>query len=227
MSRVPALLCALLVACSPLAASAGDWVKLFDGKTLNGWKTAAHGKATYEVVDGTILGTTVDGSPNTFLASEQEFGDFELEFEVRVDNELNSGVQIRSREKTAEDIEKSGGKGQVGRFHGPQVEIEKSAGQSGYIYGEATGYGWLSPEPKQEPEAAHSYIKNGEWNKYRVVADGPRIQTWINGHPVADLTHEGIYETHPRGKIGLQVHGIGRGTGPYQVAWKNIRIMEK
>lgn len=227
MSRMPAILFSLFVALSPLTAGADDWVSLFDGKTLNGWKLAAHGQAKYEVVDGTILGTTVDGSPNSFLASAEEYADFELEFEVRVDNELNSGVQIRSREKTPEDIEKSGGKGQVGRFHGPQVEIEKSPGQSGYIYGEATGYGWLSPEPQQKPEASHSYIRNGEWNKYRVVADGPRIQTWINGQHVADLTHEGIYKTHPAGKIGLQVHGIGRGTGPYQVAWKNIRIRRK
>jgi hypothetical protein len=70
-------------------------------------------------------------------------------------------------------------------------------------------------------------MKNGEWNKFRVVAVGARIQTWINGHPVADLTHNGVYQTHPSGKLGLQVHGIGRGKGPYQVAWKNIRIRER
>ncbi len=226
MLRSACLLCVFAVV-SPLASADDGWVSLFDGKTLEGWKPAAHGQATYEVVDGAILGTTVEGSPNSFLASVEEFGDFELEFEVRVDNELNSGVQIRSREKTAEDIERSGGKGQVGRFHGPQVEIERSPGQSGYIYGEATGYGWLSPEPQQKPEASHEYIRNEKWNQYRVVAVGPRIQTWINGHAVADLTHEGIYGTHPSGRIGLQVHGIGRGTGPYQVAWKNIRIRRK
>lgn len=197
------------------------WLSLFDGKTLTGWKPAEHGKATYEVKDGTIYGRTVEGSPNSFLASEQEFGDFELEFEVRVHEQLNSGVQIRSRGKTAADTG-ADGKG-LGVFHGPQVEIEAGPGQAGYIYGESTGYGWLSPEPKDEKHS-HDYFRSGEWNKYRIVARGPRIQTWINGHPVADLTHEEIYKTHPKGHIGLQVHGIPAGSGPYDVAWRNIRI---
>jgi len=211
-------LIALLLLTAP-AVKAGDWVSLFDGKTLNGWSKAALGKATYEVVDGTIHGTTVEGSPNTFLASEKQYGDFELEFEVKVHDKLNSGVQIRSREKTEAD-----GK-PVGRFFGPQVEIESSPGQSGYVYGEATGRGWLSAKP-QDKGHAHSHIKNGEWNKYRIVANGPRIQTWINGEMVEDLTDEDIYKSHPKGHIGLQVHGIKKGTGPYDVAWKNIRIKE-
>ena len=210
----------------PAVQAQDGWVSLFDGKSLNGWTRAALGKAEYTVKDGTIYGRTVEGSPNTFLASDQEYRDFELEFEVRVHNDLNSGVQVRSREKTAADIgpgEKAKGGNGIGRFHGPQVEIESSPGQAGYIYGEATGYGWLSPEPKDEKHA-HEFMKNGEWNKFRIVAKGPRIQTWINGHQVADLTHDEIYKTHPKGRIGLQVHGIAAGTGPYDVAWRHIRI---
>lgn len=201
----------------------GKWVSLFDGKTLNGWKPAEHGKALYEVKDGTLHGTTVEGSPNSFLASEKEFGDFELEFEVKVHDQLNSGVQIRSRGKTEADVDAN--KQGLGVFHGPQVEIEAGPGQAGYIYGESTKYGWLSPEPKDEKHT-HDFFKNGEWNKYRIVARGPLIQTWINGHMVADLTHEEIYKTHPKGHIGLQVHGIGAGTGPFDVSWRNIRIIE-
>jgi len=205
-----------------VAAQSGDgeWIRLFDGESLDGWRHSTLGKATYEVVDGVIRGETKEGSPNTFLISEKEFGDFVLEFDVKVHDKLNSGVQIRSREKTKEDIE--GSKGPLDRFFGPQVEIESTPGQSGYIYGEATGRGWLSPEPQEG--AAHRHIKNGEWNHYRVVAKGPRIQTFVNGNAVADLTHEEIYETHPKGHIGLQVHGIKKGAGPYDVHWKNIRI---
>lgn len=210
---------AALLLMSSTCIAQDDWVNLFDGKTLNGWKRAALGKAEYQVKDGAIHGTTVEGSPNTFLASEKKYDNFELEFEVKVHNSLNSGVQIRSREKTAAD-----GK-DVGRFFGPQVEIESSPGQAGYIYGEATGLGWLSEKPKDK-QHSHTHIKNDEWNKYRVVANGPRIQTWINGEMVADLTHEGIHKTHPMGKIGLQVHGIKKGTGPYDVSWRNIRIKE-
>jgi hypothetical protein len=56
------------------------------------------------------------------------------------------------------------------------------------------------------------------------VARGPRIQTWINGSKIEDLNDEQAYKDHPRGFIGLQVHGIGRGSGPYEVAWRNLRI---
>jgi len=220
---------AVLLIGSPLAAAepAGDWVNLFDGKTLTGWKPSTVGKASYTVVDGAIRGETVEGSTNTFLLSEEQYGDFELEFEVKVHDSLNSGVQIRSREKTEADLATSGNGGKpatdLARFFGPQVEIESSPGQAGYIYGEATGLGWLSPEPKDDAHS-HSHVKNGEWNQFRIIAKGARIQTFINGVAVADLTQEEVYKSHPKGHIGLQVHGIKAGTGPYDVAWKNIRI---
>jgi hypothetical protein len=72
----------------------------------------------------------------------------------------------------------------------------------------------------------HDYLKNGDWNKYRVLAQGPRIQTWINDKPVEDLEDAPIFETHSTGFIGLQVHGIAKGSGPYEVRWRNIRIRE-
>lgn len=222
-----------LFACQSLIHADDGWKSLFDGKSLDGWKKAELGNAEYKVVDGTIYGKTVEGSPNTFLASEKQYGDFELEFEVKVHDKLNSGCQIRSRGKTEADVkaeaERTGKKNrnnQLGRFHGPQVEIEASPGQAGYIYGEATGRGWLSTAP-QDKNHSHDLMKNGEWNRYRIVAIGPRIQTWINGEMVADLVDEEIYKTHPKGFIGLQVHGIKSGTGPFDVAWRNIRIRER
>jgi hypothetical protein len=217
---------ALAAAVPATTAAAGDgWTSLFNGKDLAGW-TQKNGTATYRVEDGTIVGTTTEGSPNSFLCSDKDYGDFELEFEVKVHDSLNSGVQIRSAQKA-----QTTGKGrneQAGRVTGPQVEIESSPGQSGWIYGEATGLGWLSPEPNEKDASknSHNHMKNGEWNHFRVIAKGPRIQTWINGEPVADLTHEDIYKVHPKGFIGLQVHGIKPGTGPYSVAWKNLRIKE-
>ena len=91
----------------------------------------------------------------------------------------------------------------------------------GYIYAEATGRGWLTPEDELVP---HKWMKDGEWNRYRIVVEGARFRTWINGEMVSDLVDEEIYRTHPSGFIGLQVHGIRAGTGPYEVAWRNIRI---
>ena len=144
-----------------------------------------------------------------------KFNDFELTFEVKCHNRLNSGVQIRSQLK---------GNTFGGRVNGPQVEIEASGGkgaESGYVYGEAAG-GWLTPKDRLKP---HKHFKDGEWNKYRILAVGPRIQTWINGAPIEDLTHEKIYQTHAKGLIGLQVHGVGN-RGPFTAAWRNLKIRE-
>lgn len=202
-------------------AEQGEWISLFDGETLDGWQIMS-GKATYEVKDGSIVGTTEAGSPNTFLCTTETYGDFELTFEVLLeDNPLNSGVQIRS--KNDENTNKEYG----GRIKGPQVEIEAGPGQSGFIYGEASG-GWLSPEPKSKDKAvnSHNHFKNGQWNEYRVVAKGPVIQTWINGEMVADLTVSDKYqEDYAEGMIGLQVHGVGN-RGPFKVRWRNLKLRE-
>lgn len=194
---------------------AADAVPLFDGKTLAGWKQN-NGTAKYEVVDGTIVGTTAEGSPNSFLSTEKLYGDFELEFDVKVDNALNSGVMIRSTTKDGKPD---------GRVNGPQVEIEASGekgAEAGYIYGEAIG-GWMTPKDKLIP---HKKFKDGEWNHYKVIAKGPRIQVWINGEAVEDLTDEKVFASHPKGFISLQVHSIKKGTGPYSVAFKSITLKE-
>lgn len=197
-----------------------DWKPLFNGTDLSEF-TIENGNATYEVKDGIITGTTAVPSPNTFLATKAEYSDFELEFDVKVHDKLNSGVQIRSFSRTDEK-----GTFKAGRFYGPQVEIEAGPGQAGYIYGEGTGRGWLSPEPQSNDKAVnqHDFFKNGAWNHYRIIAHGPRIQTFINGHPVADLTDTAIYKTHPKGHIGLQVHGVKADLHPMTVSWKNLKI---
>jgi hypothetical protein len=201
----------------PATAEEG-WTTLFDGETLDGW-VQKNGTATYRVEDGAIVGRTAKGSPNSFLCSEEDYGNFELTFEVKLfDNELNSGVQIRSQTKETRHPKN------VGRVNGPQVEIEASGengAESGYIYGEACG-GWMTPEDELIPT---KHFKDGEWNSYRIVANGPRIQTWINDEMIEDLTDEEKFESHPKGFIGLQVHGVGD-KGPFEVAWRNIKIKE-
>lgn len=215
MKKLLTLLAAASLATPFLSADDSGFTNLFDGKSLTGW-TQKNGTATYVVKDGTILGTTKKGSPNSFLCTDKEYGDFELKFEVKVDDALNSGVQIRSQTK--------GGKPD-GRVNGPQCEIEasniKNGGESGYIFGESAG-GWRTPAEDRKP---HKHFKDGEWNSYRIVAKGPQIQVWINENQVSDLTDEKIFKTHPKGFIGLQVHGVGN-RGPFSVAWKNIKIKE-
>jgi hypothetical protein len=202
----------VLLAGSSFAAEA---VPIFDGKTLDGWKQN-NGTAKYEVVDGTIVGTTAEGSPNSFLSTEKLYGDFELEFEVRVHDKLNSGVMLRAQTKDGKPD---------GRVNGPQVEIEASGekgAESGYIYGEAIG-GWMTPKEKLVP---HKKFKDGDWNHYKIIAKGPRIQVWINGEAVEDLTDDKVFASHPKGFISLQVHSIKKGTGPYDVAFRKITVKE-
>ena len=207
------LLFSLLFSASNFAADK-KYKAIFDGKTLEGW-TQRNGTATYRVEKKSVVGKTNEGSPNSFLCSDKEYGNFDLIFEVKVDDKLNSGVQIRSQTKG----------GPKGRVNGPQVEIEasgKNGAEAGYIYGEAAG-GWMTPADKLKP---HKHFKDGKWNKYRVVADGSNIKVWINGALVSDLNHEEKYKSHPKGFIGLQVHSIGRGSGPYEVRWRKIKLKE-
>ncbi len=189
---------------APVPGSAG-WTQLFNGKDLKGWKQN-NGTATYEVAENSVIGRTSTGSPNSFMCTEKDYSDFELSFEVKVDDELNSGVQIRSR--STQEFNK-------GRVHGPQVEIE-TGGTAGYIYSEGTGRGWLSAN---RPDT-HAF-KKGEWNRYVIRVVGPRIQTWINGTKVEDLSDS---ESFMKGFIGLQVHGIPKDKGPFEVRWRDIQI---
>ncbi len=184
------------------------WVSLFNGTDITGW-TQKNGTATYRVEDGVIIGKTSEGSPNSFLCSDKDFGDFELTFEVNDEVGLNSGVQIRSR--SLKDFNN-------GRVHGPQVEIETSPGEAGYIYSEGTGRGWITTEHP----ITDAYV-NGQWNRFVVRAKGDRIQTWINGKQIVDVSDA---ESFKSGFIGLQVHGIGKDEGPFQVRWRDIRVRE-
>ena len=202
----------------------GDLKSIFNGKNLDGW-TQKNGTASYRIEKDAIIGKTMEGSPNSFLCTDKLYGDFELQFEVKlINDELNSGVQIRSQTKELNDKEKSRGD-KFGRVNGPQVEIEatkEKGAESGYVYGEAIG-GWMTPKEKLIP---HKNFKNGKWNKYRILAKGPVIKTWVNGNQVSDLKDEEKYKSHSKGFIGLQVHSIKKGTGPYEVAWRNIKIKE-
>ena len=192
-----------------VAAEAG-WESLFDGETLDGWVLAEHnGKAHYAVEDGAIVGTTVLGTPNSFLRTEKNYTDFVLELEFLVEEGMNSGIQIRSQSlEHYKDY----------RVHGYQVEIDTSArAWSGGIYDEARR-GWLY-NLKDKP-AAQKAFKQNQWNHYRIMAVGDRIRTWVNGVPAADLKDD----MTSTGFIALQVHS-SKDAGK-QIKWRNIRIQD-
>lgn len=209
MKKQLAILFTLLWVSSTVFAQKEKWNPLFDGKSFKGWKQL-NGQAKYTIENGEIVGTTVANTPNSFMATEKEYGDFILELDLKVDNSMNSGIQIRSLSKP--DY-------QNGRVHGYQIEIDPSdRAWSGGVYDEARR-GWLynlnfNPEGKKA-------FRRDQWNHYRIEAIGNVIRTWINGIPTAHL----IDDMTPRGFIALQVHAIGKdqkeGT---QIRWKNIKI---
>lgn len=182
--------------------------ELFDGKSLEGWVQRG-GQAEFRVEDGAIIGKTRIATPNSFLCTNQDFSDFELELEFKLESDrINSGVQIRSESRPEY---------KNGRVHGYQIEIDPTPrGWTGGIYDEARR-GWLYAV-KNRPEAQGAF-RLGQWNKMRVVAEANRIKTWINEVPIADLTDD----TTASGFIALQVHASNE-VMPQEIRWRNIRI---
>lgn len=193
-----------------LAASAQPkWKSLFDGKTLTGWRQLG-GNAEYKIEDGAIVGVSKLKTPNSFLCTEQRYGDFIMELEMKVADFLNSGIQIRSESRP--DYNK-------GVVHGYQVEIDPStrAWTCG-IYDESRR-GWLYTLERNE--AGKRAFKNNEWNKVRIEAIGNTIRTFLNGVPCANL----VDDMTPNGFIALQVHNIGKKSDEgLTISWRNIRI---
>lgn len=195
-----------------------EWVDLFDGKSLDGWVQRG-GEAKYTVENGSIVGTTVPKTPNSFLCTEKNYADFILELEFKVHPQLNSGVQIRSHQFAEGDQQPVDGKTiPAGRVYGYQVEIDPSdRAYSAGIYDEGRR-GWL--DDHVDNDAARFAFRQGEWNHLRIEAIGDRIKTFINGVAAADLTDDMTAE----GFIGLQVHGVGDREEAMQVSWRKIRI---
>lgn len=207
---------------APAAFAQDGWQPLFNGKDLSGWVQRG-GKANYKVENEEIVGSSVPNTPNSFLCTEKDYGDFVLELEFKVDPALNSGVQIRSQYfESPMEFDYEGKKIKVGanRVHGYQVEIDPSArSYSGGIYDEGRR-GWLFDLKNNEP--ARKAFKAGEWNKYRIECRGDSIKTFINDVPAADLKDS----LTPKGFIALQVHGVGKKEEPLEVRWRKIQIFE-
>lgn len=194
----------------------GEWTSLFDGKTLNGWKKLS-GTADYKIENGMILGTTVLSSPNTFLVTEKEYGDFVLELDVKIeDTTANSGIQFRSHF----DAQGNNGKGKV---YGYQYELDPSSRKwTAGIYDEGRR-DWLYPLSLNA--TAQNAFRLGQFNKVHIECIGNEIKTWVNGVPAAYV----VDTVDAKGFIALQVHSIGdneKFVGE-KIYWKNIKIKTK
>ena len=226
---VTALALAALVAgaagSAALAADDAGFVPIFNGTSLDGWE----GKPEFwSVQDGVIVGQNTAENPtkgNTFLIWRQgNLDDFELELKYRITGTGgNSGIQYRSKDY---------GDFVVGGYQG---DFEVGTNYSGIMY-EEKGRGILANrgervsiaadgtktagEPIGKTEDLQKTIKQGDWNVYRIVAKGPKLQHFINGQLMSELVDEQVGKRAGEGILALQLHA----GPPMKVEFKDIHL---
>ena len=184
---------------TPIANAQNARRPLFDGKSLEGWETLKDDLHLCRIDKGFITGGSLTEKVphNSFIATKQSFHNFDLRLKIRIkgtEGFINSGVQIRS------------------------VRVSGSHEMSGYQVDAGNGWwGKLYDESRRNKvigeaadlDAVNRAVKPTGWNEYRILAEGPRIRSWINGVLALDYT-----ETDPNiaqdGYIGIQVHGGGK-----------------
>lgn len=178
---------------------------LFDGETFSGWEGNLD---AFRIEDGAIVGGSLkERVPrNEFLTTKKEYSDFELRLKFKLRGEkANAGVQIRSRRMPG---------------HHEMIGYQADLGDGwwGCLYDESRRRKVLAGP---NPDERGKIVDGGEWNDYRILCQGRRIQLWINGHQTVDYTEpDASIEQH--GLIGLQIHG-----GLPSEAWyKDLRIRE-
>lgn len=189
------------------AESERDFRSLFSGKTLAGWEGD---ESHFQVKDGAVVaGTLAEKIPhNVFLASDEEYGDFELRLKARlVGKGQNAGIQFRSQ-RIADHFEMIGYQCDMGTAQGKPIW--------GALYDESRRRKFLV-EP--DAEKLDAVLKADDWNDLVIRCEGSRIQIWVNGLQTVDYRETD--EKIPRnGRLGLQIHG----GEPAEASYKDIRI---
>jgi hypothetical protein len=173
---------------------------LFNGKDLTGWKI--YGTEKWYVENGLLVCESGPDKQYGYLATEKFYKNFDLTVEFLQVSDGNSGVFFRS---TIEGT----------KIAGWQCEVAPKGHDTGGIY-ESYGRGWL----KQIDDDKENILKPGEWNTMRIRVVGDRVQTWLNGTQMVDLTDEKIGQGN--GSIALQIHE----GGGIKVKWRNLVIEE-
>ena len=209
---------------------AQEWVSLFDGETLDGWKRYEIGPL-WSVEDGAIKcdGTGHgEGSPDIggSLITMQTFGNFDLELEWKISEGGNSGILYHVVEKPeCSNAYMTGPEYQVcddSTMPDSAEFANKKAGSNYDMY--------AAPSDKKLNPV-------GEWNTARIIYNDGKVEQWLNGEKVVEFDENSAdfqerfnkskwasgdypyWNTYKEGSIGLQDHGA-------QVWYRNIRIKE-
>ena len=207
------------------ALTEASFEALFNGKDLTGWRKTG-GTAEYEVKDGAIRGFGKQVKGNTFLRTEEEFGDFIFTFQFKFnDKNGNSGCMFRALHKKPTEKEPDG------RVTGYQCEHDNfKNGERSWTAGifDEARRGWLSPNrdkaPKEELAAftaqGEKLFKWDDWNTIVIKCQGNHLQTWLNGELRANFTDTDEKHTTLKGFLALQVHSGPSG----DILWKNLYL---
>ncbi len=182
-----------------------DWVQLFNGKDLTGWKEV--GKEKWTVENGAIHGNAITKSYG-YLETDKNYKDFHLSIRFKCDGTGNSGVFFHTAFKP----------GTPDVSQGLQFEVDCKIGQhTGGIYGD--GRQWIVwPSPENE-----LVVRHGEWNEYLLKVEGNHYVSRLNGVTMIDFT-----DPSPKsfdGTIALQLHSGGEGNMWFKDIW--IRDLTK
>lgn len=219
------LLLALTTLAGVVWAADADFKPIFNGRDLAGWEGDSR---FWSVQDGVLRGeTTLAALPkgNTFLIWRGGvLKDFELRLKFRIRNG-NSGVQYRSKD--------------LGKWvvSGYQAEIENKQGKIGFLYHEK-GRKYLANvgekveigedgKPKvvgqlatKDELIAKGYYKEKDWNEYRIVARGNRLEHWLNGFQTIACEDNDPAGRALEGVLALQIHA----GPPMLVEFKDIAL---
>jgi hypothetical protein len=183
-------------------------VPLFDGKSFAGWEGDT--RSVWRIEQGEIVAGSLDRKQekNDFLCTTKRYGNFDLRLKIRLAGTkgfVNSGIQFRS-ERIPNDHEVIG------------YQADFGAGYDGALYDESRRRRMLATPAAAVAKQA---LRPGEWNDYRIRAEGPRIQLWLNGVQTVDYT-EPEAGLPASGVIALQIHG----DAVSEVRFKDIVIDE-
>lgn len=189
--------------CAPAQEkSPGEWVSLFDGKTLSGWEfleLGEKGSSHWEVKDGALVGT---GKPS-MLYSPKAYKNFRFRAEIKINDHGNSGMYVRAPKEATFT---KGYEIQINSTHGDPVK-------TGSIYTYVEVYKQLVPPDTwftQEVEVVDKEYRG----KFL-----PHIKVWVNGELLYLFRDHTAYAKE--GHFAFQQHDPGS-----VVQIRKVEVME-
>ncbi len=218
----------------------GDFEKIFDGKTLNGWE----GNPNYwRVENGTLVGEITPDKllkTNTFLIWKGgEPADFELKLECRISKEGNSGINYRSERLTEPPFALRGYQADIdgknnytgqnyeerGRttlaYRGQKTIINDPANKALPLEAGIKNNAWTQlvvTESLGKKEDLLAKIKSEDWNQIHLIIKGNHLLHYVNGVLMSDVTDNDEVNRRMKGALGVQVH-VGP---PMKVEYREI-----